>query len=85
MERIHRRPVYKRSSWLVTQSQTFWRALRSIAASKTRGCDEIPELFRSLKDDAIKVFSFIMSANLEDPAVATGLEKLNPPPSFQEW
>ena len=31
------------------------RALRSIAANKASGCDEIPaELFKSLKDDAIR-------------------------------
>ena len=29
-------------------------------------------------------FAFIMSANLEDPAVATGLEKVNPQPNSQE-
>ena len=29
-------------------------------------------------------FAFIMSANLEDPAVATGLEKVNPHPDSQE-
>ena len=46
--------------WLVTQSPTFWSkvkgALRSTTASKASGCDEIPaELFKSLKDDAIKI------------------------------
>ena len=46
---------------LVTQSQTFWSAklkwaLRCTAINKASGCDGIPaELFRSLKDDAIKV------------------------------
>ena len=46
---------------LVTQSQTFWSAkwkwaLRSTAVNKASGCDGIPaELFKSLKDDAIKV------------------------------
>ena len=29
-------------------------------------------------------FAFIMSANLEDPAVATGLEKVNPHANSQE-
>ena len=54
--------------------------LGSTAVNKASGCNEIPaELFRSLKDDAIKA-AFIMSANLEDPAVATGLEKVNPYP-----
>ena len=44
---------------LVSQSQTFWGvkwALRSTAVNKDSGCDEIPgELFKSLKEDAIKV------------------------------
>ena len=45
--------------WLVPQSQTSWSAkwaLRSTVVNKSSGCDEIPaELFRFLKDDAIKV------------------------------
>ena len=48
--------------WLVIQSQTFclecevkW-TLRNTVFNQTSGCDEIPaELFRSLKDDVIKV------------------------------
>ena len=55
------------------------RALRSIAINKPSGCNEIPaELFTFLKEDVIK------SANLEDPAVATGVEKVSPHPSSQE-
>ena len=38
----------------------------------------------SIKDDAIKGFAFIMSAKQEDPAVATGLEKVNHHPNSQE-
>ena len=55
----------------------------STAVNKASGCDEIPaELFKSLKDDTVKVF---MTANLEDPAVATvDEEKVNPHPSSQE-
>ena len=54
-------------------------ALRSTAVNKVSGCNEIPaELFKFLKEDVIK------SANLEDPAVATGVEKVNPHPSSQE-
>ena len=46
--------------WLVTQNQTLWNkvkwALRSTAVNKVRGCNQIPvELFKSLKEDAIKV------------------------------
>ena len=60
-------------------------ALRSTAINKASGCDEIPaELFRSLKNDAIKVLHLLLSANLEDTAVATGLEKVNPHPNPQE-
>jgi len=51
--------------WLVTQSQTFWCVkssgqLRSTAVNKASGCDEIPaELFKSLKEDAIKVLHLL--------------------------
>ena len=47
-------------------------ALESITTDKTCGGDGIPvELFQILKDEAAKV-----SANLENSAVATGLEKV---------
>ena len=40
--------------------------------------DGIPvELFQILKDDAVKVWPFNMPANLENSAVATGLEKVS--------
>ena len=43
--------------------------------NKASGGDEIPaELFQILKDDAVKVLHSIMPANLENSAVATGLE-----------
>ena len=43
----------------VTQSQTFWSA-ESTAVNKASGCDRIPvELFKTLKDDAIKVLHSI--------------------------
>ena len=48
---------------LVTQSQTFWSSkwdLRSPGVNKASGCEEIPaELFRYLKEDAIKVFHLL--------------------------
>ena len=48
-------------------------ALGSITTNKASGGDWIPaELFQILKDDAVKV-----SANLENSAVATGLEKVS--------
>ena len=37
----------------------------------------LAELFKILKDDAVKVLHSALSANLENPAVATGLEKVN--------
>ena len=51
-------------------------ALESITTNKASGGDGIPvELFQILKDDAVKVLN--MPANLENSAVATGLEKVN--------
>ena len=52
-------------------------ALGSITINKASGGDGIPvELFQILKDDAVKVLHSILSANLENSAVATGLEKV---------
>ena len=51
-------------------------ALEGITMNKTSGGDGIPvELFQILKDDAVKVLHSI--ANLENSAVATGLEKVS--------
>ena len=48
-------------------------ALESITMNKASGGDGIPvELFQILKDDAVN-----MPANLENSAVATGLEKVS--------
>ena len=53
-------------------------ALESITTNKSSGGDRIPvELFQILKDDAVKVLHSIMPANLENSAVATGLEKIS--------
>ena len=50
-------------------------ALRSITMNKASGSDGIPvDLFQILKDDAVVLN---MSANLENSAVATGLEKVS--------
>ena len=52
-------------------------ALGSITMNKVRGGDRIlTELFPILKDDAVKA-SLNMPANLENSAVATGLEKVS--------
>ena len=46
--------------------------------NKASGGDEIPvELFQILKDDAVKMLQSKMPANLENSAVATGLEKVS--------
>ena len=68
----------------LSECEVNW-ALKSTTVNKVSGCNEIlAELFKSLKDDAIKVLhSFCMSANLEEPAVAIGLEKVNPHPNSQ--
>ena len=51
--------------------------LDSITMNKASGGDGIPvELFQILKDDAVKVLHN-MPANLENSAVATGLEKVH--------
>ena len=46
--------------------------------NKAREGDGIPvELFQILKDDAVKVLHSVMPANLENSAVATGLENIS--------
>ena len=53
-------------------------ALESIATNKASGGDGIPvELFQILKDDACESAALNMPANLENSAVATGLEKVS--------
>ena len=53
-------------------------ALGSITTNKASGGDRIPvELFQILKDDAVKVLWLNMTANLENSAVAIGLEKVS--------
>ena len=53
-------------------------ALESISMNKASGGDGIPvELFQILKDDAVKVLHLNMPANLENSAVATGLENVS--------
>ena len=53
-------------------------ALESITMNKTRGGDRIPvDLLQILKYDAVKVNALNMQANLENSAVATGLEKVS--------
>ena len=56
-------------------------ALESITTNKASRGDEISvELFQILKDDAVKVLQLNMPANLENSAVATGLEWIHSNP-----
>ena len=60
----------------ILECEVKW-ALGSIATHKASGGDGIPvERFQVLKDDAVKVLQLNMPANLENSAVATGLEKV---------
>ena len=60
----------------ILECEVKW-ALGSITTNKASGGDGIPvKLFQILKDDAVKVLHS-MSANLENSAVATGLEKVS--------
>ena len=53
-------------------------ALGSIIMNKASGGYGIPvELFKILKDNAVKSAALNMPANLENSAVATGLENVN--------
>ena len=65
----------------ILECEVKW-ALGSITTSQASGGDGIPfELFQILKNDA----AFNMSANLENSAVATGLEKVNFHSNPKEW
>ena len=61
----------------ILECEVKW-ALRSITTNKNSGGNGIPaELFQNLKDDAMKGAALNMPANLENSAVATGLEKVS--------
>ena len=61
----------------ILECEVKW-ALESVTTNKASGGDGIPvELFQILKDDAVKVLHSICPANLENSAVATGLEKVS--------
>ena len=60
----------------ILEWEVMW-ALESITTNKASGGDGIPvELFQILKEDAVKMLHS-MPANLENSAVATGLEKVS--------
>ena len=61
----------------ILECEVKW-ASGSIIKNKASGGDGIPvELFQILKDDAVKVPYSICQQNLENPAVATGLENVS--------
>ena len=61
----------------ILECEVKW-ALGSITTNKANGDYGIPiELFQILKDDAVKSAAFNMPANLENSAVATGLENVS--------
>ena len=61
----------------ILECEVKW-ALGSITMNKASGGDGVPvELFQILEDDAMKALAFNMPANLENSAVATGLEKFS--------
>ena len=61
----------------IPECEVKW-ALGSITMNKACGGDGIPvELFQVLKDDAVIKFALNMPANLENSAVAIGLEKVS--------
>ena len=90
MARINRRTIQKdlhdpdNHSGVITQlepdileCEVKW-ALGSITTNKASGGDGIPvELLQILKDDAVKEITFNMPENLENSAVATGLQKVS--------
>ena len=96
MARLHKRTIKKKDlhdpdnhDGVIThlepdilESKVKW-ALRSITLNKASGGDGMPvELFQVLKDDAVKYVN--MPGNLENSAVATGLEKLSFLSNFKE-
>ena len=61
----------------ILECEVKW-ALGGITMNKASGGNGIPvELFKILKDDAVKALLLNMPANLENSAVATGLEKVS--------
>ena len=69
-------PVVTHQEPDILKCEVKW-ALGSITMSKASGDDKIPvELFKILKDYAVKVLTLNMSANLENSAAATRLKKV---------
>ena len=65
----------------ILECEVKW-ALRITAVNKASGCDQnSSRTIQMSKGSCCQGFAFIMSANLEDPEVATELEKINPHPN----
>ena len=61
----------------ILECEVRW-ALGNITMNKASGGDRIPaELFQILKDNAVKSAALNIPANLENSAVAPGLEKVS--------
>ena len=72
----HHRGVITHLEQDILECEVKW-ALGSIT-NKARGGNGIPdELFQILKDDSVNVLHSLYQPNLENSAVATGLEKVN--------
>ena len=68
----------------ILESEVKW-ALGSTLINKASGCNGIPvELFKTLKDDTLKVLHSVCQQIWQDLAVATGLKSVSPHPSSQE-
>ena len=68
----------------ILKNKVKW-VLGSTALNKVSGCDGIPvELLKNPEGWCHQGVPFYMSGNLEDPAVATGLGKIDLHPNSQE-
>ena len=77
-------PLDSLSTCLGTDSLKVKWTLGSITKNKASGFYDFGRPIQIPKGWCHQGFAFIMSANLEDPAVATGLEKVNPHANSQE-
>ena len=70
--------------YIHTYCEVKW-ALGSITTNKGNGGDEIrAELFQILNDNSVKVLAFNFPADLENSALATGLEMVSFHPNPKE-
>ena len=97
LERIQGRTVLKKILmnqsttvvWLATQSQTCWSAKSSgpeeaLLLIKLLDAAKSPQNYSDPRGGRHQGLAFSTLANLQDPAVATGLENANPHPNSQE-